>query len=71
MGFTYKYNRALCKISPFWQRRLDRALTYATPGNVMHVAKLKRVPVGLFKRWCDRPEKAKALYWRLHPNERS
>lgn len=42
-----------------------------TPGYIGHVAQmLRRVrhhPPKYFSRWYDRPDKAKYLYWRDHP----
>jgi hypothetical protein len=76
----YRYmQRVLFKESRFFARReATGRYSYACPGNIGHMAKLKHKPFNLFDRWCDReppnrrgarPQKAYGLYWRTHPEQ--
>lgn len=56
------YQRIHCKSSIHMELRYRRHYGL-TPGWLGH--QTKHVPFRRFEKWIDKPQKAKALYWRI------
>lgn len=63
------YLRFWSRYNP-WQPLCKGPRTFQTPGNLFDKDPRKRFK-HKFKRWYDRPEAAKRLHWKLHPEYRN
>jgi len=68
-GTKYE-QRIFCKFSPFYKRRLESdSYSYICPGCLPHMHVRKHKPIGMFRRWLDRGNKAYGVFWRTHLSE--